>query len=218
MPTMFGAANGSVTAGLGEPTVTTERNSVPAWCRTKIWTIRNSSTIAMLKAVLAKGYRIIHPASGRQARPGNEAKTMSAAEGMLNQLRLAQENLASLELSVLLQVWNSRREDDRAWWCLPELYRQLVRRFLELSEAPLAREVAQTALQLAETDESGRSCPLWSHDVELRQIRSLALARSGNPDDAQRKLLKLRDVGSGLRNFCCSSDSSSFFRADLPRS
>jgi len=106
------------------------------------------------------------------------------------------EERAALELPVLLQVWNSRREDDRAWWCLPQLYQHLGRRFLKLGEAPLAREVAQTALQLAETDESGQSHPLWSHDVELRQIRALALARSGNPDDAQRELLKLRDEGN----------------------
>ena len=45
-------------------------------------------------------------------------------------------------------------------------------------------------------DESGKSHPLWSHDVELRLIRALALARSGNPDDAQRELLKLRKEGN----------------------
>ena len=78
-----------------------------------------NAAIETLKAVLAKGYRIIHPDSGRQARPGNEAKTMSAAEGMLNQLRLAQENPASLELPVLLQVWNSHHRNARAVTALP---------------------------------------------------------------------------------------------------
>jgi len=54
---------------------------------------------------------------------------MSAAEGMPDQLRVAQqragerplEQRAALELPVLLQVWNSRREEDRGWWSLPEL-------------------------------------------------------------------------------------------------
>lgn len=163
-----------------------------------------NTALETLKALLAKGYRIIAPAGGRHARPGSETGALSAAEGMLDQLRVAQqraaerplEERAALELPVLLQVWNSRREEDRAWWSLPELYRQLGRRFLKLGEAPLAREVAQAALELAETDESAQSPPLWSRDIELRQIHALALARSGNPDEAQKLLLKLRDEGN----------------------
>jgi len=162
-----------------------------------------NSTLESLKFVLSRGYRILAPSGRQHVRPGGAASEVSAAEELLDQLRAAGEQASkassadrvALELSTLLQVWGSRREEDRAWWCLPELYRYLARRFLKLGEAPQAREVAQAALELAETDESGESYPLWKDDVSLWQIYGLALARTGNTHDAQQVLLKLKDDG-----------------------
>ncbi len=156
---------------------------------------RNAAT-ETLKAILALGYRIIPSPARRRAVSSSEANFLAAADEMLNQLQAAQQSSSELELSVLLLVWNARREEDRAWLCQPELYRQLGRRFLKLGEAPLAREVAQTALELTDDDEHGDPQTLWAHDVELRQIYGLALARSGSPELAQQVLAELRGEGN----------------------
>jgi class 3 adenylate cyclase/tetratricopeptide (TPR) repeat protein len=162
-----------------------------------------SAALESLKFVVARGYRITMPSGAQHVRTGSEASDTAAAEELLDQLRAAGEQASqapseeqvALELPTLLQVWNSRREEDRAWRCLPELYQHLGRRFLKLGEAPLAREVAQAALELAEADESGQSYLLWNEDISLRQIYGLALARSGNTHDAQQVLLKLKEDG-----------------------
>ena len=150
-----------------------------------------------LKAIVALGYRIVPSPSRKRAAASTEAVSLAAAEALRSQLDSARDSDSpELELSVLLQIWNSRREEDRAWLCQPELYRQLGRRFLRLGEAPLAREVAQTALELTDHDERGEPSAIWASDVELRQIFGLALARSGNPELAQRVLTQLRDQGN----------------------
>lgn len=162
-----------------------------------------NAALETLKVILAMGYRI-QPPNDRRARSRSEATALTSADGMLGQLRSAQQRArktvsdgakVELELNALLQVWNSRRDEDRAWWCQPELYRHLGRRFLKIGEAPLAREVAQTALELTEYDEQGEPDEIWNEDIELRQIFALALARSGSPDHAQRELLQLVKQG-----------------------
>ena len=116
---------------------------------------RNSAA-ETLKAILALGYLIVPSPTRKRAAARSEAIFLTAADELLTQLRTAQQSSAhdsSLELSVLLMVWNSRRDEDRAWSCQPELYRHLGRRFLKLGEAPLAREVAQTALEICDANE-----------------------------------------------------------------
>lgn len=94
-------------------------------------------------------------------------------------------------------MWNERTEDHPAWRASPELYRHLGRRFPKLEAAPQAREVARAAIELSVPDGAHRSRPLWSGDdtVELRQILGPSLARTSNPDDAQKILLQLREEG-----------------------
>lgn len=80
---------------------------------------------------------------------------------------------------------------------MPELYQHLGKRFLKLGATPLAKEVARTALELTIPDGPDKTVPLWSGDetVVLRQTLGLALARTGNANDAQRVLLQLRTEG-----------------------
>ncbi|MDG2224109.1 MAG: TRAFs-binding domain-containing protein [Rubripirellula sp.] len=148
-----------------------------------------------VKAILALGYRITPGPTRTRATASHEAIALTSANELIQQLQQAQADSSELELAVLLQIWNARRDDDRAWFCQPDLYRQISRRFLKLGEAPLAREVALTALELSDDDERGEPFTPWDQDVELRQIYGLALARSGSPVPAQKVLTKLGDEG-----------------------
>lgn len=160
-----------------------------------------NAALQTLKVISALGYRIIPPATAA----GGDQAAIDAAELLLVRLKEAQTNAArsasgeptKLELTELLQVWGLRQEDDPAWFALPELYRQLARRFLKLGVNPLAMEVARTALELTVPDGPDKSIPLWAGNdtVELRQTLGLALARAGNAEDAQQVLLALHAEG-----------------------
>jgi class 3 adenylate cyclase len=160
-----------------------------------------NAALETLKVIAALGYRIVPPPTAKGGAAG-----VAAAEVLLTGLRAAQrisserssDEREQLELSELLSVWNQQRDQAAAWRATPHLYEYLGRRFLKLGAAPLAREVARTALELSVPDGPEKTLPLWKEEetVELRQILGLALARTGNPEDAQQILLQLHHDGN----------------------
>ena len=160
-----------------------------------------NAALETLKVISALGYRIVPPPVGK-----GDAAGLAAADTLLTRLRTAQRSAAQrsgeereqLELSELLTVWNQQRDHVAAWRATPELYEHLGRRFLKLGVAPLAREVARTAVELSVPDGPEKTLPLWEGEetVEFRQILGLALARTGAVDDAQQVLLQLHHEGN----------------------
>lgn len=158
-----------------------------------------NAALETLKVIQAMGYRLQPPPTVGAATVTHDGGDVVTAELLLGRLRLIETGARQTssdgevlhELPALLHVWHSRKDESPEWHCLPELYRHLGQRFLKLGEAPLAGEVAQAALELSITDDAGKSRFPWSNDVPLRQIRGLALARTGNTEDAQKILLKL---------------------------
>ena len=156
-----------------------------------------------LKFILANRYHIVPPLGVAVTRieDTDAAQAVERCEVMLAGLRAAEQRSSqgqsgSAELTELSQVWSDHVDDDSAWRCSPELYRQLGRRFLKLGAAPVAKEVAQAGLAVSVIGVDGKQKPLWGSDVELRQILGLAFARTGNPDEAQKVLLDLKADGA----------------------
>jgi class 3 adenylate cyclase len=162
------------------------------------------ATQETLKWIVKQGYRILPPSVGDTAFASCDSSGLYAAQKHLDDLQKIEKTAANgspderkqLELPKLLEVWATRanNEDAADWCCLPELYRHISARFLKLGEAPLAKEVAQSALEYSITDandEKTKTQP-WAHDIKLRQTFALALARTGNSDRAQELLLDLK--------------------------
>jgi hypothetical protein len=118
---------------------------------------------------------------------------MTPTDTLMNELRASIDS--DRELASLLDVWSRRIAEDPAWTRSTEPYRHLGRRFLSLEVAPLAKEVAQAALDLAKPQRDGSELRPWANDVELRQILGLALARTADVDGAQAVFRQLRDEG-----------------------
>jgi class 3 adenylate cyclase/tetratricopeptide (TPR) repeat protein len=150
-----------------------------------------------VKAIVALGYQIVPPAADPSATDLGEMTAQRRVHDLLARLRGAQKS--KRELAVLTSVWQTRGEDhqDPLWSVSPELYRHLGRRLLKLGAAPLALEVTRAGLDFSipRKDQPQERCYPWAQDVELRQIVGLALARTANPEQAQRVLLALRDEG-----------------------
>ena len=132
----------------------------------------------LLKAAYALGYRIenleIH---------GHIA---TAAGFSLHREPLGQTDLAghmkAMDLEALLTLWQSHTPD--SWEGLPELYRALGNRILKLGEPLFAYDVLREGLNM------------WPTDIRLRQLKALALARSGATQKANDVLVQLHHEGN----------------------
>jgi class 3 adenylate cyclase/tetratricopeptide (TPR) repeat protein len=150
-----------------------------------------NAALETLKVIIAYGYQIIPPRDDLLAVA--DAATRQKLEQLLVSLRAAQGE--KQELNVLLEAWSKRHGDEAVWQASPLVYQHLGKRFLKLGTAPLACEVARSALALTTICADGTKQQPWAKDVELRQILGLALARTANPDEAQTVLAALREEG-----------------------
>jgi class 3 adenylate cyclase len=87
------------------------------------------------------------------------------------------------ELAALLVVWHRRRDPGLGWVATPRVYAELARAFIGVGAPLLGLEVAAEGLEE------------FPHDVALRQVSGLALARSGSTEEANRVLETLRAEG-----------------------
>ena len=87
------------------------------------------------------------------------------------------------DLAALLILWHQRRDPGMGWTASPRLHVQLARAFIEVGAPLLGLEVASEGLED------------FADHVELRQVRGLALARSGSTEEANRALEQLRVEG-----------------------
>lgn len=109
------------------------------------------------------------------AEPANRA----AAETLLGE-RIA---AAKQDLAGLRALWHQRSDPALGWVSSSGIYRRLARAFIEIGAPLPGLEVAVEGLQ---------AC---GPDLELRQLQGLALARSGDTDEAIRVLEVLRLEG-----------------------
>ena len=87
------------------------------------------------------------------------------------------------DLAGLLILWHQRSDPALGWVATPRIYAQLARAFIEIGAPLLGVEVATEGLES------------FPHAVALRQVRGLALARSGSTEEANRALEQLRQEG-----------------------
>jgi class 3 adenylate cyclase len=87
------------------------------------------------------------------------------------------------DLDILLGLWRARRESRNQCSWTAEVYRRIGHRLARLGDHLLAYDVA----------EAGLEC--WPGDVRLRQLKGLALARSGDIERADRILSQLHREG-----------------------
>ncbi len=152
-----------------------------------------NAALETLKVIQALGYHIVSPLHLTASSMLTAAQTKERCEQLLARLRAAQGTPE--ELPVLMHAWSERTSDESAWHSAPDLSRLLGRRFLKLGVAPLAKEVVRSALDFTISLPDRREVAPWVGDVQLNQILALALARTGNPDDAQKVLRRLYDAG-----------------------
>jgi class 3 adenylate cyclase/tetratricopeptide (TPR) repeat protein len=120
-----------------------------------------------IKAILAEKYRIEPPAAGRSAREGSSP--------LLQDIERAGRSPARLQ-----SLWQSRLVHPAEWQSSPESYRRLARQLLSMGAPLIALEVITEGLQDFEKD------------VTLRQLKGLALARTGAPERAKEILQRVR--------------------------
>lgn len=87
------------------------------------------------------------------------------------------------DLAALLLLWHQRGLPGAGWVATPRVYARLARAFIEVGAPLLGVEVASEGLEAS------------SGDVGLRQVRGLALARSGSTEEANSALDQLRNEG-----------------------
>jgi class 3 adenylate cyclase/tetratricopeptide (TPR) repeat protein len=87
------------------------------------------------------------------------------------------------DLAALLLLWHQRGTPSLGWIAAPGIYSQLARAFIEVGAPLVGLEVASEGLES------------FPGDVALRQVRGLALARSGSTEEANRTLEQLRIEG-----------------------
>ena len=118
-----------------------------------------------LHAMLALGYRIIPP------RPHEHAAGSALAE------RIAHDR--EHDMGPLLNAWN--RREGGGWSDSIQTYRRLGERLMDMGEYLFAYDLVDEGLQR-----------LDAHDLPLRQLRALALLRSGATEQAIAALDELR--------------------------
>lgn len=87
------------------------------------------------------------------------------------------------DLAALLLLWHQRGIPGAGWISTPREYARLARAFIEVGAPLLGVEVASEGLEAN------------AGDVPLRQVRGLALARSGSTEEANSALDALRNEG-----------------------
>ncbi len=130
-----------------------------------------------IKALLAMGYTI-QPPTGTQI--SSEGTLSVMPDGLTSALHLLRDSSQS-DFAMLRGLW--RAHDPEVWSADPDPYRLLAERLLKLGEPLLAYDVAAEGM---------KSFP---HDLRLRQLLALALARSGAAGPAKTVLEKLYEDG-----------------------
>jgi class 3 adenylate cyclase/tetratricopeptide (TPR) repeat protein len=130
-----------------------------------------------IKALLAMGYTI-QPLAG--TRISSEGTSPASGGGLTNLLQLLRDCSQS-DLALLQGLW--RAHDPEVWSVNPEPYRLLGEKILKLGEPLLAYDVVAEGM---------KSFP---HDLRLRQLLALALARSGAAGPANKVLEQLYQDG-----------------------
>jgi class 3 adenylate cyclase/tetratricopeptide (TPR) repeat protein len=135
------------------------------------------TSLEAIKALLARGYKIERPTrtdhrgdqapvSGEKTRPGTESPAAS---------------LASADKQTILALWADR---NLGLDChSPQTYRAVAERLLRVGEPLVAYDAASEGLRG------------FKQDVRLRQLRALALARSGAVEVANAEFKRLYDEG-----------------------
>lgn len=108
---------------------------------------------------------------------------MTDAEAAEHELKQKIEAIRS-DLAALLVLWHERRNAAIGWVGTPSTHVQLARAFIEVGAPLLGLEVAVEGLES------------FPRHVGLRQVRGLALARSGSTEEANTELEALRAEGS----------------------
>jgi hypothetical protein len=137
---------------------------------------KRNAACETLKALLRLGCRI-EPA---RSDPPRDATPLSLDDEKVLALSHVIEN-PEVDLALLLAAWRER--DEELWPQAPQLYRQLGERLLKLGVPMLANEVVREGLEHA------------PQELRLRQLRGLALARSGYTEQAHGALRALADEG-----------------------
>jgi class 3 adenylate cyclase/tetratricopeptide (TPR) repeat protein len=129
-----------------------------------------------IKALLARGYRIEPPAKNVTD------ECLNSNEKELVESRSIKTDFASQDKATLLSLWAER--DRKLDLHSSQTYCALAERLLRVGEPLIAYDVTSGGLRL------------FDQDVRLRQLLSLALARSGAIELANSGLKRLYDEGS----------------------
>jgi len=134
------------------------------------------STEESIKAILALGYKIEASGISKIESSGNSYKRYASILDRFN-------NSDTFTLKELMEIWRLKsafgKNNDVVF------YRSLGEQILRIGEPLLAYDVIK----------EGLSKEMWADDVRLRQLLSLALARSGATLSANDVLRKLKDQG-----------------------
>ncbi|MFZ3216645.1 MAG: RyR domain-containing protein [Candidatus Acidiferrales bacterium] len=135
------------------------------------------TSLEAIKALLARGYGIERPTRSAlhvDATPLPRDKTRAGTESVA-------ASLASADKQTILALWADRNLGfDRH---SPQTYRAVAERLLRVGEPLVAYDAASEGLRVFE------------QDVRLRQLRALALARSGAVEIANAEFKRLYDEG-----------------------
>lgn len=129
-----------------------------------------------IRTVLARGYRILPPPRQR-----TDAFAFHDLNRELSSLRDLVQAADAGSLGALLMCWRALPVVCR--WHDLELAQQFVERLLELNEPLVAFDCVTEGLEN------------WPHDLRLKQLQGLSLARSGAVRKANQVFRALRDAG-----------------------
>jgi len=137
-----------------------------------------NTAMETLKAIVALGYGI-NPRTERPTVPQAPGATQDGLPADVS--RILGDH--ALDLGAVLSVWRTPREDRKSWSRAPEVYQRLGERILKLGEPLLAYDVVCEGLES------------FPGDFRLRQLKGLALARSGSLERANLILERLHAEG-----------------------
>jgi class 3 adenylate cyclase/tetratricopeptide (TPR) repeat protein len=135
------------------------------------------TSLEAVKALLASGYRIERPTRSAHhvdETPLSRDKSRASTESLA-------ASLASADKQTTLAIWADR--DLGLDFHSPQTYRAVAERLLRVGEPLVAYDAASDGLRVFE------------QDVRLRQLRALALARSGAVEVANAEFKRLYDEG-----------------------